>query len=1194
MQNLAYILAKLYPDHDKVRFFLLKVGLDPERINLEGNAVSRWERVIDEAWKHKKLQRIVIFATQEYKFREAELKAAMERYLNARSNIIFPKTSVSLDSNEIYSKTRYFLDRWLPDLHRVLVDLGLLTTPIERVAIINYLREFRAQIRDEFRNKRYLPLAVKKLPGVSPIDQEVDSDSFVSPVRQVFLQLIGRSYGGDSASAQIAASCQKSRVVRNILRHMERAKEPLILLGEPGSGKTMSLQKAALLLAERGIRQIFPLVPVYVRLGEFYAVGTVNKETVLAYVRSQAPSSIREQINRLEHEGRLIIFFDGMDEMSRERYGEHTQALSIFADYTFSKTLFSCRITDFSTKFLHQRLVLQPFQRNQVIEYLSKYVPKFPMIINGQPWKLKTLARYIVRGELPVVANNPFVLWLLCLYLLDKKSWPESRVEMLRYYNEQNYRRKKDEQSVDEPPFPDMKLAFQEWARIAFLITERNRGSAIPVQLLQKEQDDVKLQDMIWIGKRCGILEESRSKHTEHLIRFEHHRFQEFFAALHIHENRPPINWLERFSAPRWQETMINLILLGEADDVICEFSEAVTRQTQKCWAEVEKLRNEEEPEIVLPYKLETMLADHVELLSRILYHSAVSMANLREVLSIPFRNAVSLLADIGNPITQVKMMRACQNFRNIDFIASLKKPLNSPVMWVRNQALLLIAGSRQSERAIGSDFNTEIAYDMANGIFLNRLPVYWKALCNARRGSFAWPFVVGVCCALGNIVVLLAVAASLYYGLWSLRSVQYKYFRQGSSGIVHEFTSKLNPLEWAYYDKNEWKSVLEIFARISSLDNGMPKYLIFDFYNFSILGHPLFLSIACMLVTILLIVNVKIRPLWLWDAIFGWIVGIAVFAPVALYLLEGNWVVPLFAFAGMVCMGPFLYAVAGLIAFMSQFIALGIYGLLTMLVAKTSMRLVLTAAWQSSYMDRIKLSWRITIFSIIVLFFYALGVILGFLLKILSGVFLSVVQVVSDFSHLPFHPLMNFCIVLFLMLSAIVILRFWKSKGLQREENDFRSGLSRALGVLRKDPVYFAIAALYLTAFFVSAYFGYLYYIIVANVYIIILGGSAWALWGSRKFWRRIGGILFKGLRKTTSDPIDANEWLERIELADAETQSEILRKTEIPKPSHTTTEYLEILKEIRPLVKEEPSLSVYWELRYRLEEELRQERHG
>jgi hypothetical protein len=39
---------------------------------------------------------------------------------------------------------------------------------------------------------------------------------------------------------------------------------------------------------------------------------------------------------------------------------------------------------------------------------------------------------------------------------------------------------------------------------------------------------------------------------------------------------------------------------------------------------------------------------------------------------------------------------------------------------------------------------------------------------------------------------------------------------------------------------------------------------------------------------------------------------------------------------------------------------------------------------------------------------------------------------------------------------------------------------------------------------------------------------------------------------------------------------------------------EYLQVLKEVEPLIQQEPALSTYWDQRDQLEQALRQERRG
>jgi predicted NACHT family NTPase len=231
-----------------------------------------------------------------------------------------------------------------------------------------------------------------------------------------------------------------------------------------------------------------------VRLGEFNVKGKkVTNEDVWEYVKKSAPR-IRDRIDNLRRDGRLVILFDGMDEMSRKDYSENVKALNKFAKLEKqAKMLFSCRIIDFSPEFsVNQLVVLQPFDRKQVAEYLDKYIGAeyFPIITSGRHWEdSKELAKHIVEKEkLPIEGNNPFILSLLFQYLRDEESWPNSRIELMKFYNEKNYGDKKEKRSENEPSFPDMEDAFHEWARFAYVISKSSSDIAIDV-LLKGEHD---------------------------------------------------------------------------------------------------------------------------------------------------------------------------------------------------------------------------------------------------------------------------------------------------------------------------------------------------------------------------------------------------------------------------------------------------------------------------------------------------------------------------------------------------------------------------------------------------------------------------------------------------------------------------------------------------------------------------------
>ena len=225
---------------------------------------------------------------------------------------------------------RLLFDRAAPSLHALLTRLRVLAEPPDWQELSRYLRRVRASVENELARKTYIPPVSREVQRDPSFDGA--SDPFVRPIHQVIREVMGRSRGGDAANAQIAAVNRKSRIVRDLLRTLMRAKEPIVLLGDPGTGKTMTLQSLVIELARREERRVFPLIPVYVRLGEFHSDGAVNADTVFAYLAKRCPPELRPYLRDLDSaRGRLIVVFDGMDEMSRERYTEHTEALSLFA-----------------------------------------------------------------------------------------------------------------------------------------------------------------------------------------------------------------------------------------------------------------------------------------------------------------------------------------------------------------------------------------------------------------------------------------------------------------------------------------------------------------------------------------------------------------------------------------------------------------------------------------------------------------------------------------------------------------------------------------------------------------------------------------------------------------------------------------------------------------------------------------------
>jgi hypothetical protein len=531
------------------------------------------------------------------------------------------REGLTVSSGDIHPVTmpgvfRYILDRYLPRLHTWLTTrIGLFELPPEWRALHNYLSTLYSTIDKDIREKTYVEPHAKALP--EDADRlKAKRTEFLTPIQQLIKEIVGVSHGGDAQNAQISAISKKSKFVRDIVKRLLGADEPLMLLGDPGTGKSITLQQAAMLIAENESKRMFPKVCLFIRLGEFRVPGEVSSHTVWDYVKRSTPQEIRPFLDSLDALGRLVIFFDGMDEMSRERYNQHTAALSVFAGSRkgVTKTLFSCRITDFTPQFQHNRLVLLPFSQKHIYRYLKRQLPSFPITVEGDKWSAKQLAKRLSKKDLPMQADNPFVLWLLCDYLQKEQVWPKSRVHLLEHYNRSNYERKTRDALQKGKSMPDMDSAFLTWGRVAYEITDRNKGAAIPLQEVKRFLAPEELH-AIQAGVQCGVLQESLDMETT-LIRFEHHRFQEYFTAFYLSKNikeKSAIRWLDKLDAPRWQETLFNLVLIGSGQEAITALDEAIDRGLDQ----LNKLR--EATDLLEAARVETLLADRVELASRVL-----------------------------------------------------------------------------------------------------------------------------------------------------------------------------------------------------------------------------------------------------------------------------------------------------------------------------------------------------------------------------------------------------------------------------------------------------------------------------------------------------------------------------------------------------------------------------------------------
>lgn len=636
----------------------------------------------------------------------------------------------------------------------------------------------------------------------------VSASEVVTLIRRYLRELTGPDLAGERASAQLAAHNRTSRRVRNVVRALEQSAEPIVLLGDPGSGKSMVVRQVGVEIAARQLRRSEPSVVVYARLGQYRSARCGRPGDVMAFLRETLlpdEERIARMLPHLAREGRLILLFDGMDEMDRDLYGARVQALSRFADTVADsvKTLFTCRINDFSPEFEHRQMVLLPFSRDQVYAYLKGNLPRRTVVDRVGRSASQILRELESTPGLADAMANPLMLFLFCYYLRHRATWPNSRRDLFAAYVVGTFRNRLLQHPigmhVEEEDFDRLRHL---WSHMAFLITRYDGGVYVARSLLLARLGEETAEEALRIGVHCGLLIVEPGAKAQ--VRFSHHRLQEYLTALHLArpEGLPPdqsVDWSAVLDVARWQEVLINLVSISGSVaaietleftlDRLCAIPEeepkvepaqhdaaskregAANAADKDSSTRAPKPKNKkaapsEAPKGLPGYSVdeERLAADRVVLISHILREIVSRDETLPKDFRKKFQDAVTKAARKGLPTTQVKMLWVCSNVPDLPLVDVLNGPLRSPIDWVREQALMVIAGTDPLRRAIGTEMETEMALDLSQGRFFARFRVYCGA---ARRagGAHMW-WAIGwtsVCQVLFGLILV-------GYGLFSYR----------------------------------------------------------------------------------------------------------------------------------------------------------------------------------------------------------------------------------------------------------------------------------------------------------------------------------------------------------------------------------------------------------------------------------------
>jgi formylglycine-generating enzyme required for sulfatase activity len=446
----------------------------------------------------------------------------------------------------------------------------------------------------------YTPMAgVGQLcaPGERPEPDKVNSVRMKTTPTTIDVGYLGRKFGGDAHHEELPEIAQEKQYEADIIPAVEEMRQ-LVILGDPGAGKTTTLWKILSDCALKAKVDPSAPLPVFVRL------GALGEFTLEEQIRKQLGPAAAYYATLLD-ENRLVFLLDGLNELTAARRDAHLREIRALLEDCWKANMVAavtCRELDYTGALdlgLPGQAVILELDPIRIQQFVNAYIEE-----SGKGdelfWQLageNALKRW---EDFNVSVGEPSEVFWLKNELAKGKKWGYINSKWVRWLKERQH--------------PRSMLALAANPYMLFMITQvftrtgvlpRNRGllfqTFIDYLLEQREQlseeaaKELKsrLADLAYAMQKEGegtsfasasalahLQSEASLYHARsasllsgsETVRFTHQLLQEYFAAHHLQKLMESKAATELFPLDAWwqpqgwEETLILLAGLYSDD----------------------------------------------------------------------------------------------------------------------------------------------------------------------------------------------------------------------------------------------------------------------------------------------------------------------------------------------------------------------------------------------------------------------------------------------------------------------------------------------------------------------------------------------------------------------------------------------------------------------------------------------------